>query len=311
MKTIKVNIFKNKTILVTGGTGSIGSEIVRQLLVYKPKQIRIYSRDEWKHFVLEQELKSINSDVNVKFLIGDIRDINRLNEAMTDVDIVFHAAGIKHLTYAEDNPYEAIKTNVIGTQNLVDTCLSHNVERVIAISTDKAVYPHCIMGTTKHLMERLIIGNHHFFTHAKTIFSVVRFGNVLNSRGSVIPTWVEQIMKGDSITITNPLMNRYFLSIPEAVSLVFSAARLAIGSEIFVLKMPKINIGDLAKETIEKYGCGKNISIKIIGSHEREKVDESLFTDEEIKLIVEEKELYIVLPNQIIFDERKDSYKSN
>jgi UDP-N-acetylglucosamine 4,6-dehydratase/5-epimerase len=299
-------IFKlitNKKILVTGGTGSIGSEIVRQLMKYNPKQIRIYSRDETKHFFLMKELEDDRKIT--RHLIGDIRDKERLERAIQDIDIVFHVAALKHVSFCEYNPFEAIKTNVIGTQNLIDLAIKYNVKKVVAISTDKAVYPNTVMGITKLLMERMIICAHNYLGNAITKFSVVRFGNVLDSRGSVVPLWVEQIKNGGPITVTDNNMKRFFMSIPDAVKLVFLAALKMEGKEIFVLKMKEKKISTLAREVIKKHGKGKKILIKITGSLEREKLTEKLFTDEEKQYLVEKKSFNIIYPDKKTFLKKK------
>lgn len=310
MNKALIRVFRNKVILVTGGTGSIGSEIVRQLIRYKPKQIRIYSRDESKHFFFQQELDRNNIKTDIRYLIGDIRDKERLDKAMYRADIVFHAAALKHVPYCEYNPFEAIKTNVYGTQNLIDCALAQNVKKVIAISTDKAVYPSTVMGITKLLMERMIISSHYYMGDAPTKFAVVRFGNVLNSRGSVVPTWIEQIKNGGPVTVTDKNMTRFFMSISDAVTLVFSAAGMMLGQEIFVLKMPERNIYDLARETIHTYGKGKKIPVKITGIREREKIHEHLFTEEEQKLMIEKRKFYIILPDRALRNSRVPRYRT-
>jgi len=301
--------FANKKILITGGTGSIGSEIARQLLKFKPTQIRLFSRDESKHYFLQKEIEEINKETDVRFLIGDIRDKERLNKAFRNIDIVFHTAALKHVPFCEYNPFEAIKTNVYATQNVIDLAIEHNVEKVIAISTDKAVYPNGIMGITKLLMERMITSSYHYIGPAKTKFSVVRFGNVLNSRGSVIPTWIEQINKRQSITVTDKKMKRFFMSIPEAVELVFSATALMKGQEIFVLKMKEQNIYELAKKTITEHGKGKKVKIKMIGARESEKLTENLFTKEEALLMIDLEKHYVIFPNKKLLKERYKKYK--
>jgi len=307
MKQSLKNMFQGKGILVTGGTGSIGSEIVRQLIPYRPKFIRVYSRDESKHYFLEQELNKINHAKNVmRYLIGDTRDKERLNRAFQEVDIVFHAAALKHVPYCEYNPFEAIKTNVHGTQNVVDLALLHNISKVIAISTDKAVYPNTVMGITKLLMERIIISSQNFIGDTKTKFAVVRFGNVLMSRGSVIPTWIEQIQNGGPVTVTDKNMTRFFMSIPDAVNLVFLATSHMKGGEIFVLKMPERNMYDLAKETIQKYAGGKRIAVKFIGRREKEKFHERLYTDEEQEFLINKDKFYIIKPSRDIFVKRRE-----
>lgn len=303
-------IFKGKKILVTGGTGSIGSEIVRQLLNYEPEQIRIFSRDDSKQFDLQQSLgiTKKNNDV-LRFLIGDIRDKDRLDRAFKDIDIVFHAAALKHVSFCEYNPFEAIKTNVSGAQNVLDLAIDHHVERVIAISSDKAVYPQTILGITKLLMERMVVSATNYAGAPEIKFSVVRFGNVINSRGSVIPLWISQIKKGGPVTVTHKDMERYFMSTADAVNLVFMAAQMMLGSEIFVLKMPKYKIHDLAVEIIKRHGDGKKIDIEFIGIREKEKIDEKLFTDEEAELMIDAGVFNIIQSNEETFLKRRLLYK--
>lgn len=302
-------IFEGKRILVTGGTGSIGSEIVRQLLQYSPKQIRIYSRDETKQYHLQQELAgSAKNTKLLRFLIGDVRDKDRLNRAFNDIDIVFHAAALKHVPLCETNPFEAMKTNVLGTQNVIDLAIDHRVEKVVTISTDKAVYPNTFMGITKLMMERMVISAPNYSGHPEIKFAVVRFGNVINSRGSVIPMWIEQIKKGGPVLVTDKNMERYFMSISDAVNLVFSAVSKMQGSEIFVLKMPKYKIYDLAQELIKRYSNGKQVKLKIIGAREREKLDEKLFTQEEEELMIDGGPFNIILPDKKTLKKRLKKY---
>ncbi len=302
-------IFKNKRILVTGGTGSIGSEIVRQLLKYDPKQIRIYSRGETKQFHLLRELlNSSRHERILRFLIGDIRDKDRLDRAFKDIDIVFHAAALKHVTFCETNPFEAIKTNVQGTQNVLDLAIDHQVERMIAISTDKAVYPNTFMGITKLMTERMVIAASNYSGNQAIKFAVVRFGNVINSRGSVIPIWMDQIKKGEPLSVTDKKMERYFMSIADAVSLVFSAVSQMLGSEIFVLKMNKYNIYELAQELVKRYSNGKKIKIKITGMRDREKLDERLYTEEEKDLMIDQGLFNIILPDKQTYLKRLNKY---
>lgn len=291
--------FKGKKILVLGGTGSIGSEIVRQLLQYEPEQIRIYSRDEGKHFFFQQELARIPHKVDIRHFIGDIRDRERLDMAMGGIDIVFHTAALKHVPFCEYNPFEAVKTNINGTQNIISSALDNNVKKVVAISTDKAVYPSTIMGITKLLMERMIMRANFYLGSSVTKFSAVRFGNVLHSRGSVIPMWIDQIKNGGPVTVTDKKMKRFFMSISDAVNLVFTATSEMRGHEIFVLKMEEKNIYDLAKETIAKHSDNPGkIEIKIIGVREREKIVERLFTDEEKEYMKETESYYIIHPTK-------------
>lgn len=298
---MKNNIFRNKIILVTGGTGSIGSEIVKTLLAYKPKEIRVYSRDEYKHFLLQQELSHVT---NIVYIIGDVRDRDRLNEAMGGVHIVFHAAAMKHVSFCEENPDEAIKTNVIGSKNVVLSAVSNNVKRVIGISTDKAANPTTFMGKTKATMEHYLLSK----MAKNTIFSIVRLGNIINSRGSVIPLWMDQIHRGLDITITDKKMKRYLMEASEAAELIVKYAMVAIGSEIFVIKMEEKNIFDLSQKIIKKYGRSKKIKIQIIGSRYGEKLTEELLTDEEINRSIERYKYYIVLPTESMINERRGLY---
>lgn len=310
MKTFK--IFNRKNILITGGTGSIGSEIVRQLIKnHNPKQIRVYSRDESKHYFLQKEIEEINTKkIDIKFLIGDVRDKERLDKAFRNIDIVFHVAALKHVPFCEYNPFEAIKTNIYGTQNVIDLSIEHNIEKVIAISTDKAVNPNTIMGISKLMMERMIVSSSSYIGPSKTKFCVVRFGNVLNSRGSVVPLWIDQIKNGKDVTVTDKNMKRFFMTIPEAVYLIFLATSNMKGQEIFVLKMPEKNIYKLAQETIKKYAHGKNVKIKITGARDREKIVEHLYTDEENKLIIEKDKLFIIFPSKKQLSNNLDKYET-
>ena len=292
------NIFKDKKIMVTGGTGSIGSEIVRRVLKYNPNVVRILSRDESKQFELQHEIGDLE---NVRFLIGDVRDKDRLNRAFEDIDIVFHAAAMKHVPACEYNPFEAVKTNVVGTQNVIDAALDNDVEKVIAISTDKAASPINTMGATKLLAEKLIIDANFYKGNRKTVYSCVRFGNVMASRGSVIPLFEKQIQNGGPVTVTDPEMTRFMMTIPQAVDLVFKATKKAHGGEIFIFKMPVVKLGDLAKYMIEHFAPmygrkPESIEINTIGVRNGEKMYEHLMNEEEAQYAYETKDMYIVLP---------------
>lgn len=291
-----MNFFFKKKILVTGGTGTIGSEIVRSILKFQPSVVRILSNDENAHFNLQQELQTHG---NVRFLIGDIRDKERILKAVEDIDIVFHAAALKHVPLCEYNPFEAIKTNVIGTQNVIEVALSENVEKFVMISTDKAANPINVLGTTKLLAEKLTISANYYKGSKRTIFLCTRFGNVLNSRGSVLPLFLQQIQKGGPITITDPNMTRFVMDIQRAVKLVFEAVEMSHGGEIFIFKMPALRIEDLAKAIIEEsaprygYDSGK-IKIKIIGERVGEKQHEDLMTEEEAHYADETEDMFII-----------------
>jgi len=290
------SIFQNKSVLVTGGTGSIGREIVRKVLQYKPNVMRILNNDEAELFKLEQKLEN---NPNVRFLIGDVRDKERLQRAVEGIDFVFHAAALKHVPLCEYNPFEAVKTNVLGTQNLIESAMEQEVEKLITISTDKAVNPVNVMGATKLLAERLTISANHYKGARKTAFSCVRFGNVLDSRGSVVPLFREQIRRGGPVTITDPDMTRFVMSIPQAVALVLKAAEIARGGEVFIFKMRSLHIRDLAEVMIEElaphYGYApESIRIEISGKRAGEKLYEELLTEDEASSVSEKGDMFVV-----------------
>lgn len=295
------NEFNNKRILVTGGTGSIGSAIVKLLLAWEPRQIRIYSRDETKQFELEQRLQA---GARTRFLVGDVRDKERLNLAMENIDIVFHAAALKHVTACENNPFEAVKTNVQGTQNVIDCAFANNVDKVIGISTDKATDPTSVMGCTKLLAEKIMLATYFYKGNHKTKFCFVRFGNVLGSRGSVVPLLSRQIQQGEPLTITDPDMTRFFMTIQDAVKLVFKAATLTQDREIFILKMPVVKIKDLARAIWElekeKNRQTREMAIKIIGKKNGERKHEKLLTPEEAETALETKDMFIAVPQEVL-----------
>lgn len=283
--------YRGKTILVTGGAGSIGSEIVRSLLKLNPHAIRILDINETGLFDLEQELQS----PKIRALIGDIRDRDRLKRAFEDVNIVFHAAALKHVPLCEYNPFDALRTNAIGTQNVMDAALDEEVEKVILISTDKAVNPTNVMGATKLLAERLVISANHYKGKRKIAFSCVRFGNVMDSRGSVIPLFRSQIKKGGPLTVTDPNMTRFVMSIPNAVNLILEAAYMSKGGETFILKMPALRIIQLAEVMVEELAPkNSKIEIKIIGKRAGEKLYEELMTEDEVESAAEDDGLYVL-----------------
>ena len=294
--------YKGKSILVTGGVGSIGSEIVKRLLRLNPKVIRIYDNNETGLFDLESELNSHK----IRSLVGDIRDKERLQRAIKDVDIVFHVAALKHVPLCEYNPFEAVKTNVIGTQNIINAAIDQEIEKLVTISTDKAVNPINVMGATKLLCERLTISANYYKGKRKTAFSCVRFGNVLGSRGSVVPVFVKQIQDTGKITLTNPDMTRFVMPISKAVDLVLKSAPIAQGGEIFVFKMPVIKMGDFAEVIIEKFGPKygykpDDVVIEIIGKRPGEKDFEELITVDEAKNTYENQNMYIIYPLSNLF----------
>ena len=293
-----MDLYKNKKILVTGGTGSIGQEILREILNYEPEVVRILDVDETKQFELEQEYEGHE---NIRFLLGDVRDKERLRRAIEDVDIVFHTAALKHVLACEYNPFEAVKTNVVGMQNLIDVAMDAEVEKVIFTSSDKAVNPTNVMGATKLLAERLMTSANYYKGARGTVFSSVRFGNVLGSRGSVIPLFKTQIEKGGPVTITNEDMTRFIMSLQDAINLLFRATDLARGGEIFVFKMDTLMIPDLAAvmiaELAPKYGYSEtDIKTELIGTKPGEKLYEELMTEEEAKRALETEDMFIVFP---------------
>jgi len=295
--------YKNKNVLITGGAGSIGSEIARTLLGHGVEQIRILDINEAAQFELEQELQSRvhGKRGGPRFLMGDIRDKARMTRALEGIDVVFHAAALKHVPTCEYNAFEAAKTNVQGTQNVIEAAMGANVEKFVTISTDKAVNPVNVMGATKLLAERLTISTNYFKGDRRTVFSCVRFGNVLGTSGSVVQVFTRQIRDGGPVTITDPDMTRFVLSTRRAVELVLKAARMAQGGEVFIFKMPAVRIGDLAEVMIEKlapvYGHKPSeIRAKVGGIRPGEKFHEELMTEEESVWAKETKDMYVVQP---------------
>ncbi|MBD3352538.1 MAG: SDR family NAD(P)-dependent oxidoreductase [Candidatus Lokiarchaeota archaeon] len=294
--------FKDKTILIPGGTGSIGSETVKQLLTYDVKAIRILSNSE--NELWETQQKFIKYDEKLRFLLGDIRNYDRVKRAMTGVDYVFNAAAIKHVPLSEYNPMEAVRVNILGLENIIQAAANSNVKKLIQISTDKSINPSTVMGATKMIGERLSISRQLTIGMDKMIISCVRFGNVLGSRGSIIPLIKDQISKRMYVTLTHEAMKRFFMTIPQAVGLILKAITLSRGGEIFVLKMPILVIKDLIEVIIEEYAprIGKNpqdIEIKIIGPRAHEKFDEELIALQEFSVCYEMEDMYIIYPSPI------------
>ena len=279
-------MFSDKRILVTGGTGSIGSEIVRSLDKYNPVVIRVFSNDENEMFNLKNEL----GNKNKRYIMGDIRDKECISQALENIDIVFHCAALKHVPSCEYSAFEAVKTNILGTQNLIEASFYNNVKQVVNISTDKAVNPVNTMGATKLLAERLIRNANEGKGDKDTIFSTVRFGNVVSSRGSIVPLIKEQLRMGKPVTITNLDMTRYMMRIQDAVSLIFKAAFMMKGGEVFILKMSVVRLGDLVDILVKDKS-----KIKIIGLRPGEKMHEELMTEAE-KAIALEMDDVIIIP---------------
>jgi len=277
-------MFKNKILLITGGTGSFGSTILKKFKSINFKEIRVFSRDEKKQHDLRLKL----NDPRVKFIIGDVRDKDSVDRVVKDVDYIFHAAALKQVPTCEFFPIEATKTNVLGTNNVITSAINHNVKKVICLSTDKAAYPINAMGISKALMEKVAIANSR--NSKKTVICVTRYGNVMASRGSVIPHFVQQIKNDKPLTITDPNMTRFLMSLDEAVDLVMFAFKNGEQGDLFVQKSPASTIEDLATALKELFKSDSKL--KIIGTRHGEKLYETLCTKEEINKAVDLKNYY-------------------
>ena len=276
-----MNFFKNKTILITGGTGSFGTAFIFKILKSKInfKEIRVFSRDEKK----QEDLRKKINNSKIKFLIGDVRDIDSIKKAIKNVDFIFHAAALKQVPSCEFYPLEAVKTNILGTNNVIQLAIENLVKKVVVLSTDKAVYPINAMGMSKALMEKIAISNFNLSDRNsnKTIICVTRYGNVLASRGSVVPLFINQIKKNKPITLTDPKMTRFIMPMEKAIELVIFAMKNAKGGEIFVQKTPATNINNLLQAILEIFKK-KKYKISHIGTRHGEKAYESLLTKEEM-----------------------------
>jgi len=300
-------LFNNKTILITGGTGSLGQALTKRLLQMDVRAIRIFSRNESKQIEMENDIK----DDRIRFFLGDVRDIQRLTRATEDVDLVFHTAALKHVPKIEYNPFEAIKTNVVGSQNVIDACLINNVEKVICVGTDKAVSPLNTYGATKLLMEKLFVAANNYLNREKyrTIFLAVRYGNVLGSSGSVVPKFIEQINANKPITITDPEMTRFSITMDESLDLILNAITFAKGSEIFVPKLRAYNIVDVKNALTELL---TDTGEKITGIRTGEKLHETLINEDEIRYGWEFENMYMIAsPLYTLFNDKniKESYQ--
>lgn len=289
-------MYQGKTILVTGGTGSIGREIVKQLLAHQPKEIRVFSRDEGKHVDLLEELRSYS---NIRCILGDVRDKDRVRIAMKQVDIVFHTAALKHVHICENNPHDAFQTNVMGTQNVVQAAVEEGVSHVIGISTDKAASPSSTLGLSKLMMERIIQAANHAGNNRGTICASVRFGNVAGSRGSVIPFFLKKAQRGEPLPITHLGMTRYMMSIKQASKLCLRAGELAQGGETFLFKMPRLRLADLAEvlrlEVARQMG-NNPVQIEEVGIRPGEKIHEDLLSTEESETTFDYGDLLVYVP---------------
>ena len=271
-----MKFLKNKILLVTGGTGSFGSTIIKSLLKNNLKEIRIFSRDEKK----QEDMRLLYNNSKIKFYIGDVRTFESINQAMKGVDYVFHAAALKQVPSCEFFPMEAVRTNILGAENVLNAAIQNKVKKVVVLSTDKAVYPINAMGISKAMMERLIIAKANLYGNNKTILCATRYGNVMGSRGSVMPLFIDLIKKGKPLTVTDPQMTRFMMSLEDSVNLVLYAFKHAKQGEIFVQKAPAATVADIA--TVMNEIFGKKEKVKIIGTRQGEKLFESLLSREEM-----------------------------
>ena len=289
-----MSIFEGKVLMITGGTGSFGNAVLNRFLDTDIKEIRVFSRDEKKQDDMRHEFQAKMPQVSdkIKFFIGDVRDISSVKNAMHGVDYIFHAAALKQVPSCEFFPLEAVKTNVIGTDNVLTAAIDEGVKNVICLSTDKAAYPVNAMGTSKAMMEKVVVAKSRAVSPEKTKICCTRYGNVMCSRGSVIPLWIEQIKEGKNITITEPQMTRFIMSLDEAVDLVLFAFENGVSGDILVQKAPACTIGVLAQAVKELFKSQNEI--KIIGIRHGEKMYETLLTNEECANATDMGEFYRV-----------------
>ena len=278
-----MGIFSGKTLMITGGTGSFGNAVLNRFLQTDIGEIRVFSRDEKKQDDMRHEFQAKMPEVaeKIKFYIGDVRDLASVKNAMHGVDYIFHAAALKQVPSCEFFPIEAVKTNVLGTENVLTAAIDEGVKTVICLSTDKAAYPVNAMGTSKAMMEKVIVAKSRTVDPAKTKICCTRYGNVMCSRGSVIPLWIDQIRAGKPVTITDPTMTRFIMSLDEAVDLVLFAFENGTSGDILVQKAPACTIETQAKAVLELFDKENKSEIKIIGIRHGEKMYETLLTNEE------------------------------
>ena len=292
-----LHMFENKKILITGGTGSLGTALTTRLLKTNVDTIRIFSRDELKQSQMESHFR----DERLRFLIGDVRDKERLDKAVEGIDIVIHTAALKQVPVIEYNPFEAIKTNVQGAQNLVEACLNKDVGFALAIGTDKAVSPFNTYGATKLLMERLFVSANYYKGEHKTKFACVRYGNVLGSRGSVIPKFIEQILSGKKITITDPNMTRFNITMDQALDLIFRVIKNAVGGDVHIPRLDAYKVGDIKDVLLDL--MNSKIQEERIPVRIGEKHHEILINEHEIRNTYENQDNdYVIYENQLTKD---------
>ncbi|ATL93193.1 UDP-glucose 4-epimerase [Aeromonas sp. CU5] len=283
-------MFNNKVLLITGGTGSFGNAVLRRFLNTDIKEIRIFSRDEKK----QDDMRKLFKSSKLKFYIGDVRDYQSVANAMRGVDYVYHAAALKQVPSCEFYPLEAVKTNVLGTENVLEAAISHGVERVVCLSTDKAVYPINAMGISKAMMEKVIVAKSRNLEHTNTTICCTRYGNVMASRGSVIPLFIRQVVNGDAITITDPAMTRFMMTLDDAVDLVLHAFEHGKNGDVFVQKAPAATIDVLVKALLEILNKPGH-PVNVIGTRHGEKQFEALCSREEM-FVAHEQGQYFRVP---------------
>ena len=289
---------RDQNVLVTGGCGSIGSKLIEQLLAADPAVIRVFDTDEAALFDLQEEYGKRS---RLRYLLGDVRDRDRLGMALENIDVVFHAAALKHVELTEYNPFEAVRTNVQGTQNLVRMAVEEEVDAFVNVSTDKASNPVSVMGATKLLSERLVIAANAYKGSRESRFGCVRFGNVLGSSGSVVPLFMDQIREGGPVTVTDPDMTRFVMPIEEAAGLVLEAHERMTSGEVFVLKMPAFRVGDLAEAMVTRYAptFGHNpdeVAIERVGARPAERIHEKLVSTDESAHARDLGDMFAILP---------------
>ena len=285
--------FKGRSVLITGACGTVGAELTRQVVKAGAARVVCVDNNETELFFLQEAYKAHGS---VSCYLADIRDLEALKQRMQSIEIVLHSAALKHVGLCEDSPAQAVRTNIDGTQNVIDAALANNVERVIFTSSDKAVNPTNVMGTSKLMGERLMTAASLNNRNSKTIFASTRFGNVLGSRGSVLPLFARQIKAGGPITLTDKAMTRFIMTLEEAVDLVLHSAWLATGGEVFVTKMPIARIEDIALHMRAVLAADKEMPITEIGAKPGEKMYEELMNDEEVRRTYELDDFFVVLP---------------
>lgn len=285
-------MFNNKSLLITGGTGSFGKAVLNRFLASDIREIRIFSRDEKK----QDDIRKKYNNPKLKFFIGDVRDINSIQAALRGVDFVFHAAALKQVPSCEFHPMEAVKTNILGTENVIEAGIQCGVKRIVCLSTDKAVYPINAMGISKAMMEKVMVAKSRGLESSEMVVCGTRYGNVLASRGSVIPLFIEQLQQGKPFTITDPNMTRFMMTLDDAVELVLYAFQNGKNGEIFVQKAPAATIEILAKSILDLFNK-KDHKIDIIGTRHGEKLFETLLSREEMANVVDEGDYYRIPPD--------------